>query len=70
MSDTRSISDLPALPGFKFRKLRQRLGPRFELERWDFSWYEDLFAKDAGPPSVVNVASRIYRKLALYEPGN
>lgn len=41
-----------------------------ELERWDFSWYEDLFARDAGAPSVVNVASKIYRKLALYEPGN
>lgn len=40
-----------------------------ELERWDFSWYEDLFAEDADTPSVVNVASRIYRGLALYEPG-
>ncbi|KAI5859423.1 alkaline phosphatase-like protein [Durotheca rogersii] len=41
-----------------------------ELEKWDFSWYEDLFAQDAGTPSVVNVASKIYRKLAIYEPGN
>lgn len=41
-----------------------------ELEKWDFHWYEDLFAKDADAPSVVNVASKIYRKLAIYEPGN
>ncbi|KAI0135819.1 alkaline phosphatase-like protein [Daldinia grandis] len=41
-----------------------------ELEKWDFHWYEDLFAKDADMPSVVNVASKIYRKLAIYEPGN
>lgn len=41
-----------------------------ELEKWDFKWYEDLFAKDADTPSVVNVASKIYRKLAIYEPGN
>ncbi|KAI1481829.1 alkaline phosphatase-like protein [Daldinia eschscholtzii] len=41
-----------------------------ELEKWDFHWYEDLFAKDAHAPSVVNVASKIYRKLAIYEPGN
>jgi hypothetical protein len=40
-----------------------------ELETWDFSWYEDLFAEDAKTPSVVNVASKAYRKLALYEPG-
>lgn len=41
-----------------------------EIETWDFKWYEDLFAKDAETPSVVNVASKIYRKIALYEPGN
>ncbi|KAF3056284.1 Alkaline phosphatase H [Daldinia childiae] len=41
-----------------------------ELEKWDFSWHEDLFAKDAGTPSIVNVASKIYRQLAIYEPGN
>lgn len=40
-----------------------------ELEKWDFSWYEDLFAEDEDKPSVVNVASKAYRKLALYEPG-
>ncbi|TDZ61792.1 Alkaline phosphatase H [Colletotrichum trifolii] len=40
------------------------------LETWAFSWYEDLFAEDAGNKTVVNVASRAYRRLALYEPGN
>lgn len=39
------------------------------LEKWTFSWYEDLFAQDAKTPSVVNVASKIYRQVALYEPG-
>lgn len=39
------------------------------LETWSFTWYEDLYAEDAGTPSLVNVASRVYRRLALYEPG-
>lgn len=39
------------------------------LETWNFTWYEDLFAKAAGTPSLVNVASKAYRKVALYEPG-
>ncbi|KAH6611053.1 tyrosine phosphatase [Trichoderma cornu-damae] len=39
------------------------------LEKWTFSWFEDLFAQDANKPSVVNVASKAYRKIALYEPG-
>ncbi|KAK3684928.1 alkaline phosphatase [Podospora appendiculata] len=40
------------------------------LEKWTFQWYEDLFAVDAKTPSVVNVASKIYRRIALYEPGS
>lgn len=40
-----------------------------EVETWTFSWYEDLFAQEAETPSVVNVASKIYRRVALYEPG-
>ncbi|KAF4120224.1 Alkaline phosphatase [Geosmithia morbida] len=40
-----------------------------EVERWDFSWYEDLFAEDEEKPSVVNVAAKAYRKLSLREPG-
>ena len=40
-----------------------------EVENWDSSWYEDLFALDAGTPSVFNVAAKAYRRVALYEPG-
>lgn len=40
-----------------------------KLENWTFNWYEDLFAEDAKKPSVVNVAAKAYRKIALYEPG-
>ncbi|KAH8893383.1 alkaline phosphatase [Thozetella sp. PMI_491] len=39
------------------------------IEKWTFSWWEDLFAQDAKNASVVNVASKIYRRVALYEPG-
>lgn len=39
------------------------------METWTFSWYEDLFAKDRSNASVVNVASKIYRRVAIYEPG-
>jgi len=41
-----------------------------QLEKWDFSWYEDLFAEKAKTGSKVNVASKIYRRVALYEAGN
>ena len=40
------------------------------LETWNFTWYEDLFAQAAGTPSLVKVASKAYRKVALYEPGH
>jgi alkaline phosphatase len=33
------------------------------------SRYEDLFAQDADTPSLVNVASKAYRRVALFEPG-
>lgn len=36
------------------------------LERWNFTWYEDLFAQAASAPSVVNVAAKAYRRVALY----
>ncbi|KAF2405104.1 alkaline phosphatase [Trichodelitschia bisporula] len=39
------------------------------LERWNFTWFEDLFAKDKGTPSLVNVTSRAYRRVFLKEPG-
>ncbi|KAL1893820.1 hypothetical protein Cpir12675_003976 [Ceratocystis pirilliformis] len=41
-----------------------------ELETWQFGWYEDRFAKDAKSKSLVNVASRIYRRIRINEPGN
>lgn len=41
-----------------------------KIERWNFTWYEDLFAQDAKKPSVVNVAAQIYRRVALYKPGH
>lgn len=40
-----------------------------KLETWTFSWYEDLFASAAKKASFVNVASKVYRHIALYEPG-
>ncbi|KAL7004980.1 hypothetical protein EMMF5_005466 [Cystobasidiomycetes sp. EMM_F5] len=40
------------------------------VERWNFTWFEDLFAADANTPSLVNVAAKAYRYVALYEPGN
>lgn len=40
-----------------------------KLETWNFTWYEDLFARAAHTPSLVKVASKAYRKVALYEPG-
>ncbi|KAI5268127.1 alkaline phosphatase-like protein [Aureobasidium subglaciale] len=40
------------------------------IERWNFTWYEDLFAQAAKTPSLVKVAAKAYRKVALYEPGN
>lgn len=40
------------------------------LETWNFTWYEDLFAQAAYTPSVVKVAAKAYRKVALYEPGH
>lgn len=48
----------------KFFKIKEP-----KLETWKFSWYEDLYAEDAHTPSVVNVAAKAYRRLALYEPG-
>ncbi|KAF8638298.1 hypothetical protein AX17_002318 [Amanita inopinata Kibby_2008] len=41
-----------------------------ELEKWTFSYYEDLFAKDADSPTVVNVASKAYRALSLDQVGS
>ncbi|OAL33097.1 hypothetical protein AYO20_07579 [Fonsecaea nubica] len=40
-----------------------------KLETWNFTWYEDLFAQVAKTPSQVKVASKAWRNVALYEPG-
>jgi alkaline phosphatase len=40
------------------------------IERWNFTWYEDLFAFDAKKPSLVNVTAKAYRKLHLTVPGS
>jgi hypothetical protein len=40
------------------------------IERWNFTWYEDLFAVDEKKPSVVNVTSKAYRKVFFKKPGN
>ncbi|SMR47180.1 unnamed protein product [Zymoseptoria tritici ST99CH_3D1] len=40
------------------------------IENWNFTWFEDLFAEKAKKPSVVNVASKAWRRVALYEPGD
>ncbi|KAG5977442.1 hypothetical protein E4U55_006755 [Claviceps digitariae] len=40
-----------------------------KLEKWTFKWYEDLFAEDNKTPSLVNVASKVYRKISLSEAG-
>ncbi|KAF2021605.1 alkaline phosphatase-like protein [Aaosphaeria arxii CBS 175.79] len=53
-----------AKPVTEFFKLEEP-----KLEKWNFTWYEDLFAKDAKQPSVVDVTSKAYRRVALYEPG-
>ncbi|KAL9012691.1 MAG: hypothetical protein Q9173_002557 [Seirophora scorigena] len=39
------------------------------LERWNFTWYEDRFAQDAKNASLVNVAAKAYRRVALYQAG-
>ncbi|KAF2093798.1 alkaline phosphatase [Rhizodiscina lignyota] len=40
-----------------------------EIETWNFTWFEDLFARDADTPSLVQVASKAYRRLHINEPG-
>ncbi|KAK2746067.1 hypothetical protein FQN57_003407 [Myotisia sp. PD_48] len=39
------------------------------LERWNFTWFEDLYAKDAKTPSLVEVTSKAYRRVQLKKPG-
>ncbi|KAG6862573.1 hypothetical protein C0995_000122 [Termitomyces sp. Mi166 len=39
------------------------------LEKWSFSYYEDLFAQDAHAPTPVNVAAKAFRGVKLTTPG-
>ncbi|KAG6817664.1 hypothetical protein H0H87_005421 [Tephrocybe sp. NHM501043] len=39
------------------------------LEKWSFSYFEDLFAQDAGSPTPVNVAAKAFRGVKLTTPG-
>nr|XP_019050972.1 hypothetical protein I302_01415 [Kwoniella bestiolae CBS 10118]OCF29902.1 hypothetical protein I302_01415 [Kwoniella bestiolae CBS 10118] len=40
-----------------------------KLEKYNFTYYEDLFAEDAHAPTPVNVAAKSYRNLQLHTPG-
>ncbi|KAF9042642.1 alkaline phosphatase [Hymenopellis radicata] len=40
-----------------------------EVTTYNFTWFEDLFAKTAKSPSIVNVAAKSYRALSLTNPG-
>lgn len=41
-----------------------------DVERWNFTYYETLYAQSEDSPTVIDVAAKAYRKVALYEPGN
>ena len=36
---------------------------------YTFSYFEDLYARDAKTPTIVNVSSLSWRNVALYQPG-
>ncbi|WVQ95315.1 hypothetical protein IAU59_002410 [Kwoniella sp. CBS 9459] len=40
-----------------------------DVERYNFTYYEDLFAEDAHAPTPVNVLAKSYRNLQLHNPG-
>ena len=40
------------------------------VESYNFTYYEDLFAEDAGTPILVNVLAKSYRNVQLHQPGN
>jgi alkaline phosphatase len=54
------------VPALQFFNTRQNAS----LERWSFSWFEDLFAQANRTASRVNVASRAYRYVSINEPGH
>ena len=39
------------------------------VDRYNFTYYEDLFAQENGTPVLVNVLSKSYRNLQLHNPG-
>lgn len=39
------------------------------VEKYNFSWYEDLFAEEAGARTPVNVLAKSYRNVQLHNPG-
>lgn len=39
------------------------------LEKWDFTYFEDLFARDEGRSTGVNVVSKAYRGVSIREAG-
>ncbi|WWC92424.1 uncharacterized protein L201_007381 [Kwoniella dendrophila CBS 6074] len=40
-----------------------------QVEKYNFTYYEDLFAEDAKAPTPVNVLAKSYRNLQLHNPG-
>lgn len=40
-----------------------------KVESYNFTYFEDLFAKDAKKPTLVNVLAKSYRHVTLYNPG-
>jgi alkaline phosphatase len=43
--------------------------PQPKLESWNFTYFEDLFARDAKEPTLVLVAAKAFRRVYLSEPG-
>lgn len=40
------------------------------MDSYNFTYYEDLFARDGGNATLVNVLSKSYRHVTLYNPGD
>lgn len=39
------------------------------MEKYNFTYYEDLFGEEAGSKIPVNVLAKSYRNLQLHDPG-
>ncbi|KAH8103937.1 alkaline-phosphatase-like protein [Cristinia sonorae] len=55
----------PCVDAAKFWEVKEA-----PIEKWSFSYFEDLYAKDAKQSTVVNVAAKAYRALSLKKPGD